>query len=88
MKYTLSIALGLSALLTIAACSNNPEGAFDANEKSSQDSLDSLDQAAMFDDLYKDTVKVDTAKGKPGDVTTESRPETPAENTPVELHQP
>ena len=54
MKYTLPFALGLVATLSIAACSNNPEGAFDASEKSTQDSIDSIDQSAMFDDLYKD----------------------------------
>ena len=88
MKYTLPFALGLAATLSIADCSNNPEGAFDANEKSTQDSIDSLDQSAMFDDLYKDTLNRDTAKGKPGDVTTETKPNTPIENTPVEMHRP
>jgi hypothetical protein len=42
----------------------------------------------MFDDLYKDTLNRDTAKGKPGDVTTETLPKTPVENTPVQMHQP
>lgn len=88
MKYTLSFALGLVATLSIAACSNNPEGAFDASEKSTQDSIDSLDQSAMFDDLYKDTLNRDTAKGKPGDVTTETVPKTPIESTPVQMRQP
>ncbi|MFZ9630924.1 MAG: hypothetical protein EBR94_04265 [Bacteroidetes bacterium] len=88
MKNKLPIALGLVATLSFVACSNNPEGAFDANEKSAQDSIDSLDQAAMFDDLYKDTLNRDTAKGKPGDVTTETRPKTPVESTPVEMHKP
>lgn len=88
MKYTLPFALGFVATLSIAACSNNPEGAFDANEKSAQDSIDSLDQSAMFDDLYKDTLNRDTAKGQPGDVTTEIVPKTPIESTPVQMHQP
>ena len=88
MKYTLPSALGLVAALSIAACSNNPEGAFDASEKSTQDSIDSLDQSAMFDDLYKDTLNRDTAKGKPGDVTTETVPKTPIESTPVQMRQP
>ncbi len=88
MKNILPFALGLVAVLSIAACSNNPEGAFNASEKNSQDSIDSLDQAAMFDDLYKDTLHRDTAKGKPGDVTTETMPKTPVENTPVQMHQP
>ena len=88
MKYTLPFALGLVATLSIAACSNNPEGAFDASEKSTQDSIDSLDQSAMFDDLYKDTLNRDAAKGKPGDVTTEKMPKTPIESTPVQMHQP
>ncbi|PHX76763.1 MAG: hypothetical protein CK543_05245 [Flavobacteriales bacterium] len=88
MKYTLPFTLGLVATLSIAACSNNPEGAFDASEKSTQDSIDSLDQSAMFDDLYKDTLNRDTAKGKSGDVTTETVPKTPIESTPVQMRQP
>ncbi len=88
MKYTLPFALGLVATLSIAACSNNPESAYDANEKRAQDSIDNLTTSDIFDDLYKDTLNRDTAKGKPGDVTTETVPKTPIESTPVQMHQP
>ncbi len=86
MKYTLPFALGLVATLSIAACSNNPESAYDANEKRAQDSIDNLTTSDIFDDLYK--AAQDSTKGKPGDVTTETVPKTPIESTPVQMRQP
>lgn len=85
MKYILPIATALIACLGTAACSNNPEGAFNEAEKHTQDSIDSISNEAMFDDLYIDTASLDTIKAKPGDVTTETMPTTPPTNTPLQV---
>lgn len=88
MKNTL--ALGIVIALILAACTNNPEGVFDNNEKKTQDSLDSLSTETLFDDLYQDqdtSIKQDTAV-KPGDVTTENVPSTPQNSTPFQETSP
>jgi hypothetical protein len=86
MKYNFPIATAIIAITAMAACSNNPEGAFNDAEKHTQDSLDSLSNEAMFDDLYQDTTAKDTQPAKPGDVTTETVPSTPPNSTPFQAH--
>ena len=84
MKYTFPLALIGCIALGFAACSNNPEGAFNESEKHTQDSLDSLSNEAMFQDLYQDSTTSDSAAAKQGDVTTETLPTTPPDNTPLQ----
>ena len=86
MKYNFPIATAIIAITDIAACSNNPEGSFNDAEKQTQDSLDSLSNEAMFDDLYQDTTAKDTQPAKPTDVTTETLPSTPPNSTPFQAH--
>lgn len=86
MKYNFPIATVIIAITAFAACSNNPEGAFNDAEKHTQDSLDSLSNEAIFDDLYQDTAAKDTLTAKPGDVTTETVPSTPPNSTPFQAH--
>lgn len=88
MNNILPFALICCIAMGFAACSNNPEGAFNEAEKHTQDSLDSLSNEALFDDLYQDTAKQDTATAKPGDVTTETLPKTSPDNTPLQPQHP
>lgn len=88
MKYYFPFAMICCIAMGFAACSNNPEGAFNEAEKHSQDSLDSLSNEAMFDDLYRDTTNKDSVSAKPGDVTTETLPKTSPENTPLQPKHP
>ncbi|MCX8484278.1 MAG: hypothetical protein RL747_1620 [Bacteroidota bacterium] len=86
MKYKFPFAVICCIALGAAACSNNPEGAFNEAEKNTQDSLDSLSNEAMFQDLYQDSSSKDSSTAKPGDVTTETLPSTPPDNTPLQAH--
>ena len=58
--------------------------AYNESEKHTQDSLDSLSNEAMFQDLYQDSTTIDSAAAKQGDVTTETLPATPPDNTPLQ----
>ena len=84
MKYSFPFAMICCIAMGFAACSNNPEGAFNESEKHTQDSLDSLSNEALFQDLYQDSTTGDTTTAKPGDVTTETLPATSPDNTPLQ----
>jgi hypothetical protein len=84
MKNNILLAIIGCISITFAACSNNPEGAFNEAEKHTQDSLDSLSQEDMFQDLYQDSGSADSTPAKPGDVTTETLPTTSPDNTPLQ----
>jgi hypothetical protein len=84
MKYTFPFAMIGCIAMGFAACSNNPEGAFNESEKHIQDSLDSLSNEALFQDLYQDSTTGDTTTAKPGDVTKETLPATSPDNTPLQ----
>ena len=87
MKYTFPFAMIGCIAMGFAACSNNPEGAFNESEKHTQDSLDSLSNEALFQDLYQDSTTGDTTTAKPGDVTTETLPATSPDNAPLQPQQ-
>jgi hypothetical protein len=88
MKNTPFFAILACITLGVAACSNNPEGAFNEAEKRTQDSLDSLSNEDIFNDLYQDTANKDSVVVKPGDVTTETLPKTSPDNTPLQPQHP
>lgn len=83
MKKSPLKALGLVSILAFASCTGNPEGAFNSTEKNKQDSLDSLSNEALFDDLKFDSPKPDSVLLKSDKTSTVTLPKTDPENTPI-----